>query len=92
MREFDRLSTVLVEQKKTDNEEAWWRTAVQVAYLENTVKGMLVKGYRTKSPKEYFDAWIQPEAVHNERIARIRRARERHHARLEREKKKRNGL
>jgi hypothetical protein len=88
MRELDRLGEVLVEQRKAENEEAWWRTAAQVASLENTVKGMLVRGYKPKSPKSFFDQWIRNEDVNRERLERIRRGKQRHMARLERERAK----
>lgn len=87
MREFDRVATITLQMRKAEQEEHWWRTAVQVAYLENTVRGSLFgKKWKVRQPKDYFDQWMSTMAEEEKQKDRLNRARARHLARLKREK------
>ena len=89
LRQFERLVRVKSEMLKEHEEAEWMRTAVSVAYMMNMVGGAAGgKKWKQVQPQKLFNQWLgknKPKGSFKERWAR---AMNRHHARLEREKKK----
>ena len=87
LREFARYVGARAKRDEHRMRDEWQRTAVLSCYVLNSVGGAVSgKKWRTVQPKDLMDRWFSGKSSLEESRDRIRRAKARHKARIERER------
>ena len=87
LREFSRISRAYYKRLEVQYRERWQHTAMQCSYIANMVGGAVAgKKWKQVQPQDLVKRWLDGATDIEDRRARLKRARERHKARLMREK------
>lgn len=86
LREFNRIAKARHKQEKAEQRERWQQTAMVCSYVANMAGKVLKSDIKAS---DLIDQWLGGTSSIEERLARLKRADEKHEARLKREKAKR---